>query len=104
VLTLDEFFRMSNAYSRGALHFQPAEGDLDFPAIVRGESEVVAPLLFKQASGSRMTDLIGTGVAVQLFSTRFVDLLTSNGFSGWRTFAVDLMLKDGSRLPNSCGR
>ena len=63
------------------------------------------PVPTRRAMGSKKpSDLIGTTMATPLLvSDRVVTLLRDEGFTGWRTYAVDLVGHDGAPIPGYHG-
>lgn len=79
---------------------------LDDPrAVTRGEKTPREPVEVRWMMGrQRPFDIIHTGyVEPLLVSDRVIGILKANGFSGWRTYAIDLLGKDGRRIPGYHG-
>ncbi len=73
-------------------------------AVTRAEKSP-GPVVVRHAMGrTRPSDIIHTTlVAPLLISDRVVSILKAGGFSGWRTYPIDLFGKDGIRIPNYQG-
>jgi len=68
-------------------------------AIASREVLPAHPLVFKQNMGSKPKDLVGTGyVAIKLLSSRTIRLLTECGFTGWDTYPVELLDREGTQI------
>jgi hypothetical protein len=98
------FYALGESFGRGAFRVD-ALGELpggDPYALTRGEVEPEAPLRFRHDQGSRVEDYIGTTWAVlHLVSDRFLGVL--QGFSGWRTYPVEIYDRHGEPVPGYHG-
>ena len=67
----------------------------------------VFPIVFRQKKGyggNKLVDFLNLGsTTFGPVSDRVVDLLRDGGFTGWDTYPVEVLLKDGSRLPGYRG-
>ena len=85
----DRFYRVGEGFRRSAVRVKPRARGVDAYALTRGELRPRRALVFDHAEGTKLFDLIGTTLAViRIVSDRFVAAL--EGFSGWRTFPVEL--------------
>ena len=67
----------------------------------------VFPIVFRQKKGyggNKLVDFLNLGLTTfGPVSDRVVGLLRDGGFTGWDTYPVEVLLKDGSRLPGYQG-
>ena len=67
----------------------------------------VFPIVFRQKKGyggNKLVDFLNLGsTTFGPVSDRVVDLLRDGRFTGWDTYPVEILLKDGSRLPGYRG-
>jgi hypothetical protein len=96
------FYALGESFARGAFRVH-ALGEIPDPyALTRAEIEPESPLRFHHDQGSRLKDYIGTTWAVlHIVSERFVGAL--EGFSGWRTYPVEIYGERGELIPNYHG-
>src|SRR5436189_5224916 len=98
------FFALGEHFARGTFRAH-ALGEIpggDPYALTRGELEPEALVRFHHDEGSRIKDHIGTTWAVlHLVSDHFVGVL--DGFSGWRTYAVEIYDERGRFVPGYHG-
>ena len=82
--SLNRFYLLSDGGSDRALRVQLASGS-DAYSVLRGETIPPEPIILDVTSGKRVLDLIGTGHAgIYLVSPKFISVLQTSGFSGWR--------------------
>lgn len=92
---ISDFYMFSNALRRTALHLRPVAPDIDDGAIVRAHITPKEPVVFEHSSCSRPMDLAGTELpGMNLLSSRAIDLMREHGFTGWRTYAVEVTGKN----------
>lgn len=97
-MDFSRLFNMSNSFVRGALHVQ-AGVDLDDIAIFCGDERPEKPIIFRHESGGKPRDLISTTyVTLKLYSDRVIEILKDHGFSGWKTYPVEVYGKKGVRI------
>lgn len=90
-----DLFLLSNAQVRGALTVKSTD-PLPDSSLLRAESAVTLPLVFKHSMGGTPKDLIPTGYpAVKLLSDRVFEILRREQVSGWTTFPVVVHGQDG---------
>ncbi|HEX6700917.1 MAG TPA: hypothetical protein VF101_09330 [Gaiellaceae bacterium] len=98
------FYAMGETFVRGAFRVHQLGGDLyELFAIEAGELEPSDALRFHHDQGSRLKDVIGTTSATVLYSDRLIGVLDSGGFTGWRTYAVEVYDEVGSAVPGYQG-
>jgi hypothetical protein len=99
-LDFARLYSLGEKFERGAFRAHDRDRAIAEPwALVRGAWTPAAPITFVQDSGGTPHDLIGTTHAIiDLASTRFVETLEAGGFTGWRTFGVEVFRKDGTEL------
>jgi hypothetical protein len=57
------------------------------------------PVVFKQVSGKKFTDILNTGwTSLYLISDNFKKLLEENHFTGWKTYPIILQDKKGNQI------
>jgi hypothetical protein len=62
------------------------------------------PVIFKQASGTKLEDMLDTGtVCLHLISEKFKMLLEKNGLTGWKTFEIEVFDKKGIEVNSYYG-
>jgi hypothetical protein len=94
-----QFWLLGEEFKRDALRVRADERDFDPYALGRGEWAPPAPLAFTRRQGKRPYDVVGTSnAAVVLVSDRFVEVLSDNGFTGWKTFPVVVRADEGSEM------
>jgi hypothetical protein len=80
----------------------PYRGKIDFAgaltgAYSRGEAKPPQPLVVRQQSGGALRDVVWTGDGLSvLLSARIVTLLREQGLTGWDTYAVEVVDRDGT--------
>jgi hypothetical protein len=93
------FYALGERFARGTFRVHSL-GELpggDPLALTRGEVELREPIRFAHDEGSRIKDHIGTTKALlHLVSDRFISAL--DGFSGWRTYPVEVYDADGELI------
>lgn len=79
---------------------QDANGLFEEHQLIRGEyGRLKFPLVFKQEYGNKLADILDTGWAsLYLISDNLKKLLEHNGLSGWRTFPVAVLSKEGREI------
>jgi hypothetical protein len=98
------FWSVDETLTRGAFRVHMLGGyDDQLLAAEKGELEPIQPLRFHHDQGSRLKDVIGTTSATLLFSDRFVTVLADGGFSGWRTYPVEVFDAHGDIVPGYHG-
>ena len=98
------FWSVDETLTRGAFRVHMLGGyDDQLLAAEKGELEPTQPLRFHHDQGSRLKDVIGTTSATLLFSDRFVAVLAGGGFSGWRTYPVEVFDAHGDIVPGYHG-
>lgn len=106
--------KISNYYSLGeklsGATFQAHPTNLNFKEDEKGFDDVIRllmgnyegiefPVVFKQAYGKRLDDVIRTGHAILfLISDKMKALLEENALTGWKTFAVKVLDKQGQAI------
>ena len=95
---IDEgFWCLSCAYERGAILVSPCT-DVDGTAVWCG-LEPLANLCFRRKSGARFTDVIGNADLYPIIvSERFIDVLRSGPFTGWRSSPCTIIDRDDSDI------
>jgi len=71
----------------------------DIWRLIRGEMNLKSPITYRYHLGSKPLDLIETTFpARHLLSRRFVQALTAGGFTGWSTYPIRVLGKDGREI------
>jgi hypothetical protein len=96
------FYALGEAFVRGAIRVH-ALGDIPDPfMLTRGDVEPRDPLRFHHDAGTSLKDYVGTTDAVlHLVSDRVVEALA--GFTGWRTYPVEIYSERGDLVPGYHG-
>ena len=91
------FHLIGEGFTRGALRVRArTELSGDAERLTRAEATAVEPIIFEHAEGKRPHDFVGTTWAVlDLVSDRFIRVLRDGGFTGWDTYPVVIVGKDG---------
>ena len=94
------FFCFGEAFVRGSFRAHLlGELDHEWEDITRGEIVPVEPVRFHHDQGGRLQDLIGTTEGtLTLVSARLVEVLATNGFSGWSTYPIELYDEHGGAI------
>jgi hypothetical protein len=94
------FHLIGEGFTRGALRVRArAELPADPQQLTRGEAAVVEPIVFDHDQGTRPHDFVGTTwAALDLVSDRFIDVLRDGRFTGWDTYPVVIVGKDGEEV------
>lgn len=73
--------------------------------IVKGDlTGVELPIEFKQFSGKKWTDLLNpNSVSMYIVSKRFIELLEQNTITGWRTYPIIVLDKEGKEVNDYFG-
>jgi hypothetical protein len=100
----------SNTYALGEGSFNTFRVDIetsieDAWAVLRAEKSPPVPVEARYAMGrTKPSDFIRTTLATPfIISDRVVEILKAGGFSGWRTYPIDLFDKGGVRIPGYHG-
>jgi hypothetical protein len=65
--------------------------------IVGNYEDILFPVLFKQAYGKKICDIIDTGwPSLYLISDKLIDIFEKNNFTGWKLFPVKILDKKGN--------
>jgi hypothetical protein len=105
-VTLDyrRIYALGERFARGTFRVH-ALGEIpggDALALTRGEVEPKEPVRFHHDEGSRIKDHIGTTWALlHLVSDGFISVL--DGFSGWRSYAIEVYDPRGELIPGYHG-
>lgn len=81
------------------------DGSDVYQPILNGDTERLGfvPRFVQPNRGTRLGDLVWTTGAAKIASRRFVDVLQSIGATGYRTFAVEVLDRDGQSLGDCVG-
>jgi hypothetical protein len=86
-----ESYLLGEAFEPRALRVDTVDAALDAHALTRGEAVPEAPLAFVRSEGALPLDIVGTTWAVLLLvSDDFLRVLTTNAFTGWRSYPVQI--------------
>src|ERR1700733_5280341 len=100
-INYQELWSMGDALKRGSLTVI-SQRDLsteDIWKLVKGETIVDEPMVYKYHMGSEPQDLIGTTwVARYLFADRIINALRQNRFGGWSAYPVKIIGKNGNEV------
>ena len=92
------FFILARPMKQRDLWFQAVE-DIPAERYFRGEEVPHGPVVFRRQTGSLPLDLMGgTYFTNNSVSQAFVEVLKSNGLTGWSTYPVRLFGKDDQEL------
>lgn len=92
------FCLLEDAFTPGSLRVLLGES-VDDMALARGDALPDEPLICRHHMGGRPRDLVGTGYGtVDLLSDRVISILRDSGFTGWKTFPVEVYGKRGERI------
>ncbi|GHU69179.1 hypothetical protein FACS189413_07610 [Bacteroidia bacterium] len=107
-MDISKFYILSEKLSGATLQAHPVglnfkEDDNGFDDVIRllmGDYiDIKFPVIFKQAYGKRLDDIIRTGHAVLfLISDKMKAVLEENALTGWKTFAVKVLDKKGQEI------
>ena len=102
-LDFGRFHFIGEGFERGALRVRSSAPLPAAPErLTRAEATVATPISFEHDEGTRTEDFLGTTwAALDLLSDRFVEVLS--GFTGWQTYAVVIVGRDGERVPGYHG-
>jgi hypothetical protein len=68
--------------------------------LIRGDyTDISFPVVFKQEYGNKLQDILDTGWAsLYLISDKMITVLEENALTGWKTFAVKVLDKQGQEI------
>jgi hypothetical protein len=103
-----DFFLLENAFSRRSLHLDVLDKEIDQDVAVRIlRNELVWPTSIRfspQDKVFRTVDLVGsTLVNLELISQKFKDVLESNAMTGWITYPVSILDREGNQISDYYG-
>lgn len=75
----------------------------DAAAFHQGRLRPERPVEFIQDEGQEPMDILGTTIGLTLISAVFDAVLRDEGFSGWTTFPVRVLLRNGEEVPGYHG-
>jgi hypothetical protein len=97
----DRIYHVGEGFKRGAFRVRSDAVDDPF-ALTRAETRPRKPIPFVHVEGRRLYDYVGTTwAALKLVSERVIEAL--EGFSGWRTYAVEIRDRNGTIVPGYRG-
>ncbi len=108
----ENLFEMADPLNNRWMRLSPAEdprwGRPDFDQwadqLLRGEAEADPPLRLVHKMGGKPADVMwSTFISFVVISERVVELLRAHGFTGWKTYAVEIHDRKGQRLPGYFG-
>lgn len=103
---MNNFFEFEDNYSRSTIQAGPVEslGERSIDLIRGVYTGINFPLIFQHEYGTIFTDILGTGHCnLYLISDRFKKILEENHFTGWKTYPIVLLDKNGQKIPNYHG-
>ena len=105
-MNLNGLFTFGSAFSQTPVCVSNKGLDWDTNCrIVKGDyTGVVLPIELEQISGRKWTDILNPcSVGMYFVSKRFIDLLYQNNITGWRTYPIIIMDKDGKEVSDYIG-
>ncbi len=108
----ENLFEMADPLNNRWMRLSPAEdprwGRPDFDQwadqLLRGEAEADPPLRLVHKMGGKPADVMwSTFISFVVISERVVELLRAHGFTGWKTYAVEIYDRKGQHLPGYFG-
>ncbi len=107
----ENLFKMQDPFNDRWMRLDPEDprwGQPDFAQwadrLARGEAEADPPLRLVQAMGGKPADVMwSTFLVFVVISERVVELLQAHGFTGWKTYAVEVYDRKGHLLPGYFG-
>jgi hypothetical protein len=98
-MDFDRLFGLYEAGEPGAFFAMPAHQHFNAPEIAQGTQDPPSPCRFRHNCGSKLFDMMGSGFAsLLLMSARAIQILRDGGFTGWRSFPVEIEGKKGQRV------
>jgi hypothetical protein len=95
----DRLWHMREVLMQDTLNFRSRLDRQALGEVVRGEMTPTAPVLFSYNLGSVARDLLLASASGRyLFRRRIFDLFRKEWFTGWRSYPVALIGKDGERI------
>ncbi len=104
--TISNFYNLSSKLCNRTFQAHPLGLNWDkIESLSRGiYMDIQFPIIFKQAQGNRLEDMLDTGtVCLYLISERLRTLLQNGGLSGWQTFDIKLLTKDDREIAGYYG-
>lgn len=88
---------LSSTFQAGACGLKGLD---EYRMLVKGNfDEIRMPVVFKQDSGKKFTDILDTGsVSLYLISDRLKKILEENNLTGWETFPIKLYDKKDNEI------
>lgn len=105
-IDLNDVYCIGEGFKRSAVRVRTREKGafLDDEEVTRAERIPDAPIQFVVDEGKKQFDLIGTTLAIpKIVSSRLIEILNDNNFTGWSTYPVEISQKDGSRIEDYSG-
>lgn len=105
-LDLNDVYCIGEGFKRTAVRVDLRHDDAfpDDVAVTRAEVVPADPIQLIVDEGKKQFDLIGATLAIpKIVSGRFIEILNDNNFTGWSTYPVEILQKDGSRIEGYVG-
>ena len=100
----DEFFMLGDPVERRALRIASRNLDREESLSIRRGGEPARTVVARPTHGTQLRDFLWpSSIVPVVVRERVVDLLTSEGLTGWRTYDVEVFDRDGIRLPEFVG-
>lgn len=117
MININNFFTFSSTLSSLSVHvypvglkeFHPIDPDkiylFDEHRLIQGNyNDILFPVRFKQEYGNKLQDILDTGWAgLYLISDKMKSVLEENNFTGWKTFPVNVLNKQGQEIKSYHG-
>jgi hypothetical protein len=98
-MEFDKLFRIADSCELDAIYVFPDDKQIDLTAIALSKQEPPRPCRFHYEEGRTFYDRMGTGdPCLDLYSTRVLQVLRDGGFTGWRSFPIEIAGKNGERI------
>jgi hypothetical protein len=97
---------LSSAFRAHAIGLKKDEKGIDEHwKLIKGEYlGIDFPVTFKQKCGKKLTDILDTGwPGLYLISDRMKTILEENKLTGWKTYPIKLLSKNGNEIPGYHG-
>ena len=105
-MDLNTFFILGSSFSQVPICVSNEELNWDTNCrIVKGDySGVEFPIIFKQSSGKKWTDVLNpNSVSMYVVSQRFIELLEENNITGWKSYPIKILDKEDKEISGYVG-
>jgi hypothetical protein len=100
MIGINKFYSFSDTFSETPVYLKSKQinWDISLELIVGNYSNVNLPIVAKQTSGKKWTDILCPSIGLYYVSNRFVNLLKENNITGWQTFPLSVFNKQGEKV------